>query len=441
MRNFKLHTLSACLGLIGCVGVAHGAGFQLLEQNASGLGVAYAGSAAIADNASTIYFNPAGMTRLPGLNISVGGNLIRPSFKFKNDGRSTIPTALGRSPYPHALGGTGGDAGGWALLPNMYVSYQATDRVYLGLGVGAPFGLKTEYDDDWMGRFHSKSFDIKTYNINPSIAFKASPTFSVGVGLNVQYIDATYRKSNVAPIGLHPLDGQPIFSNAESKSELTNTGFGWNVGFMYEPSENTRVGLSYRSRVKHKTSGKSHIQVMTPMGVAADMRVDAKATVSLPDTAILSGYHRLNDRWEILGDVSWTGWSSIPELTLRNATTPPQETKLDLKFKDSWRIAVGAQYQLNDSWKLKGGVAWDQSPVQKTSHRTASLPDNDRYWLSIGAQYKPSENTTLDVGYTYLIVPSSKVDNTNGNEALYGRLSGRYKANAHILGLQLSHRF
>ena len=156
---------------------------------------------------------------------------------------------------------------------------------------------------------------------------------------------------------------------------------------------------------------------------------------------ILSGYQRLNDRWELLGDISWTGWSSIPSLTVKNAAPINSETELNLKFKDSWRIAVGAQYQVNESWKLKGGVAWDQSPVQKTSHRPASLPDNDRYWLSIGAQYKPSENTTLDIGYTYLIVPKSKVDNTNNNEALYGRLSGKYKANAHIVGVQLSHRF
>lgn len=441
MRNFKLHTLSASLGLMACMGTAHAAGFQLLEQNASGLGVAYAGSAAIADNASTIYFNPAGMTRLPGLNISVGGTLIKPSFKFSDDGRSTLPTALGRSPFPHRLGGNGGDAGSLGFLPNMFISYQATDRVYLGLGVGAPFGLKTEYDDDWMGRFHSKSFDIKTYNINPSIAYKVSPSFSVGAGLNIQYIDATYKKSNVAPIGVHPLDGGPIFTNAESKSKLNNTGFGWNVGFMYEPSEDTRIGLSYRSRVKHKADGNTTLSVMSPMGPLAQLKADSKATVSLPDTVILSGYQRLNDRWELLGDISWTGWSSIPSLTVKNAAPINSETELDLKFKDSWRIAVGAQYQVNESWKLKGGVAWDQSPVQKTSHRPASLPDNDRYWLSIGAQYKPSENTTLDIGYTYLIVPKSKVDNTNNNEALYGRLSGKYKANAHIVGVQLSHRF
>lgn len=441
MRNFKLRTLSTCLGLMGCVGMAHGAGFSLLEQNASGLGTAYAGSAAIADNASTIYFNPAGMTRLPGLNISTGFNLIRPSFKFKNDGRSTVPTALGRSPAPHALGGNGGDAGSLAALPNFYISYQATDRVYLGLGVGAPFGLKTEYDDDWAGRFHSKSFDIKTYNINPSIAFKASPEFSVGLGLNIQYIDATYHKSNVAAVP-HPLLGQ-LVTNGESKSHLTNTGYGWNVGLMYEPSENTRIGLSYRSRVKHKAKGDTNLYIMAPGNgpVLAELQADASATVSLPDIAVLSGYHRLNDRWEILGDVSWTGWSSIPSLTVKSAAPINRDTELDLKFKDSWRIAIGAQYQLNDSWKLKGGVAWDQSPVQKTAMRPASLPDNDRYWFSIGAQYKPSENTTLDVGYTYLHVPSSKVNNTNGNEAMYGRLSGKYKANAHILGVQLSHRF
>ncbi len=444
--NFRLRTLTASLALLGTAGVAHAAGFNLLEQNNSGLGNAYAGSAAVADNASTTYFNPAGLTQLDGLQVSTGVSFIRLSFKFKDNG-TTLPLGL-RAATGGALvpqGNTGGDAGGWGVVPNLYLSYKLNERVAFGLGIGAPFGLKTEYDNDWMGRFHSRSFDIKTININPSVAFKVDPSFSVGLGLNIQKIEATYEKAAFIP-------GTAL--TVDAKTKVKNTGYGWNIGLLYHPSEDTRIGLSYRSRIKHDATGTTELSnpvhpvlgalpaVALPAPAQALLNpVKAEASVSLPDLAILSGYHRLNDKWEVMGDISWTGWSSLPKLTITNGAPIP-ETTLKLKFKDSWRIAVGANYAVNDSWKIKAGLAWDQSPVRHAEYRLASLPDSNRYWLSLGAQYKPTENTTLDFGYTYVIAQKSKTNNNNGGQqATYGTLKGSYKANSHILGLQLSHRF
>ncbi len=444
--NFRLRTLTASLALLGTAGVAHAAGFNLLEQNNSGLGNAYAGSAAVADNASTTYFNPAGLTQLDGLQVSTGVSFIRLSFKFKDNG-TTLPLGL-RAATGGALvpqGNTGGDAGGWGVVPNLYLSYKLNERVAFGLGIGAPFGLKTEYDNDWMGRFHSRSFDIKTININPSVAFKVDPSFSVGLGLNIQKIEATYEKAAFIP-------GTAL--TVDAKTKVKNTGYGWNIGLLYHPSEDTRIGLSYRSRIKHDATGTTELSnpvhpvlgalpaVALPAPAQALLNpVKAEASVSLPDLAILSGYHRLNDKWEVMGDISWTGWSSLPKLTITNGAPIP-ETTLKLKFKDSWRIAVGANYAVNDSWKIKAGLAWDQSPVRHAEYRLASLPDSNRYWLSLGAQYKPTENTTLDFGYTYVIAQKSKTNNSNGGQqAAYGTLKGSYKANSHILGLQLSQRF
>ncbi len=444
--NFRLRTLTASLALLGTAGVAHAAGFNLLEQNNSGLGNAYAGSAAVADNASTTYFNPAGLTQLDGLQVSTGVSFIRLSFKFKDNG-TTLPLGL-RAATGGALvpqGNTGGDAGGWGVVPNLYLSYKLNERVAFGLGIGAPFGLKTEYDNDWMGRFHSRSFDIKTININPSVAFKVDPSFSVGLGLNIQKIEATYEKAAFIP-------GTAL--TVDAKTKVKNTGYGWNIGLLYHPSEDTRIGLSYRSRIKHDATGTTELSnpvhpvlgalpaVALPAPAQALLNpVKAEASVSLPDLAILSGYHRLNDKWEVMGDISWTGWSSLPKLTITNGAPIP-ETTLKLKFKDSWRIAVGANYAVNDSWKIKAGLAWDQSPVRHAEYRLASLPDSNRYWLSLGAQYKPTENTTLDFGYTYVIAQKSKTNNNNGGQqATYGTLKGSYKANSHIFGLQLSHRF
>lgn len=481
--NFRLRTLTVCLGLVGVAGVAHGAGFNLLEQNATNLGNAYAGSAASVENPSAMYFNPAALTQLDGLQISTGVNFVRPSFKFTNDGTSTAPRALGS---PVAGNGNGGDAGSLGIVPNFYLSYKVSDRVGLGLGVSAPFGLKTEYDSDWIGRFHSQSFDIKTINVNPSIAFKINDSWSVGAGLNIQRIEATYDKRNIAP-----LVSVPGSFESGTTTKIKNTGYGWNVGVMFHPSDNTRVGLSYRSRVKHKASGHSDVSYdaagigstlamaqfagSLPAGVTPAMALQiphyaemleagkakataqvgaliptylkSKATVSLPDMAVLSAYHRLNDKWEVMGDISWTGWSSIPKLTISSVgydkmgVAKTNETSLSLKFRDTWRVAVGANYAVNEKWKLKMGLAWDQSPIRNAEHRPASLPDSDRIWLSLGVQFKPTQYTTIDAGYTHIFAKKSTVSNDNGDAARYGRLSGSYKANANIFGLQISHRF
>ena len=186
-----VQALAAALAL-GLVSSAEASGFQLLEQNASGLGNAYAGSAVIGENASTVFYNPAAMTKLSGGNFSAGLSILKPSYKFKNDGSSDGSAALGSQ---------GGDAGGWAALPNLYGTWQLSERWVAGIGVGSPFGLKTEYDNDWIGRFQSSTFDIKTYNVNPSLAVKASDSVSVGFGLNYQRMEAMYQRqaATVAP--------------------------------------------------------------------------------------------------------------------------------------------------------------------------------------------------------------------------------------------------
>lgn len=489
MMNFRLRTLSACVALMGSAGIAHGAGFNLLEQSASGLGNAYAGSAASVENASAMYYNPAALTQLEGFQISTGVNFIRPSFKFKDEG-STVPGAKDKVINPQPKGGNGGDAGGWGTVPNLFLSYKVNDRIGVGLGISAPFGLKTEYDADWVGRYHSQSFDIKTININPAIAFKINDSWSVGAGINIQRIDATYEKSNIHRLKSDEEKQYPAFLeglgfSVNSKTKIKNTAYGWNVGIMFHPSEDTRIGLSYRSKVKHKASGHTTIygaddpaiktglgQYLTQIGSEAlssnnmalaqginryvaelkagkggltvPTRLKSKATVTLPDTLTLSAYHRLNEKWEVMGDIAWTGWSSISQLTIDSVGTDApgkNTTGIRLKFRDTWRVAIGANYAVNEKWKIKMGLAYDQAPIRSDKYRPVSLPDKDRYWLSLGVQYKPTENTTVDVGYAHMFVKNFKINNDNGNANTYGSIKGSYKGKGDIFGLQLSHRF
>lgn len=173
------------------------------------------------------------------------------------------------------------------------------------------------------------------------------------------------------------MPGRPVFTNGDADLNLKGDAWGWNVGFMLQPTEDTRIGLSYRSKIRQTAKGDTDIDNIGPTRQSASF--DAKATVDLPDTLILSAAHQLNERWELLGDISWTGWSSIPALKIRNSGTGAKDDELPLNFRDTWRLAVGANYKFAPDWKWKFGLAYDQSPVHKEQDRPTSLPDNDRY--------------------------------------------------------------
>ncbi|HEY9279657.1 MAG TPA: outer membrane protein transport protein [Eoetvoesiella sp.] len=397
---------------------AGAAGFQLIEQNASGVGNAYAGSAAIADNASTIFYNPAGMTRLPGVNVSGGLTLVKPSFKFSNDG-STGPRG-----FPVGSN-NGGDAGVIAALPNSYASWQVNPELFVGLGIGAPFGLKTKYDNDWVGRYHSTKFGIKTVNINPSVAYRISDKLSLGAGLNWQYLDADYRRNVFA--GTLP--------DMNAKVKLKGDAWGWNLGMLYQITPDTRVGLSYRSTMRFHATGTTTLS-NRPTGLPS-LSADARTSVKLPDTAILSVAHDVNKQWQLLADVSWTGWSSIPSLDIDSGSLGSDSLKLD--FRDTWRVALGAHYKYSQKWLFKGGMAYDQTPVAGAALRPTSLPDNDRIWLTMGVQYNINESSTLDVGYAHIFVRNPSINNSSA--AAKGTIAGKYSAAIDLFGVQLSHRF
>lgn len=208
---------------------------------------------------------------------------------------------------------------------------------------------------------------------------------------------------------------------------------------MLQPTEATRIGLSYRSKIRQTATGTTDVDnIRTPLGMRS-ASYDAKAKVDLPDTLLLSVSHQLNEKWQLLGDISWTGWSSIPQLRIQNDGAGTDA--LPLNFRDSWRVALGATYKFAEQWKWKFGVAFDQSPVYKASDRPASLPDNDRWWFSTGVQYLVSKDTTIDLGYTYLYVRDSSIDSTSGNALTKGRVAGDYSSKGNIIGLQVSTRF
>jgi len=406
-------------------GNASAAGFQLFEQTASGLGNSFAGSAAVAENASTIFFNPAGMTQLKDREFSTGLTAVGTSFKFSDKG-SNVGFLTGT--------GTGSDGGGWGFIPNAYLSWAMNKDLYVGVGVGAPFGLKTEYDNPWVGAAQSTMFDVKTYNINPSVAFRVNDSVSVGAGLSWQRLEAEYLRQ-VAVVSA-------VTSVSPLALNLRGDSFGWNVGALFKVSPATKLGVSYRSKVKYDLTG--DITITGPSAALnASRSSNAKADLELPDTFILSGTHQLSDKVQLLGDVSWTGWSSIQKLDVvrtSGALTGQIAQTLDTEFRDSTRVAVGVNYQYKGDLKLKFGLAYDQTPVKGASTRLVSLPDNDRTWLSAGAQWTVGKGGVVDFGATYLLVNNSQIDNNQLADGR-GRVTGDYSANAWIFGLQYSRAF
>jgi long-chain fatty acid transport protein len=420
------------------VGYAHDAsasGFQLIEQNASGLGNAYAGSAAVAENASTVFFNPAGMTQLQDREISAGAVAVKARYDFSNNDSST-----------GGLTGNGTKDRDWIVVPNAYMSWALNKDLYLGLGISAPFGLKTDYSVPWTGAAQSTKFAINTLNVNPSLAYRVNQAVSLGFGLNWQKIDAEYLR-------LAGIDAGTTNSVA-AKMKLSGDAWGWNAGALFTLSPATKVGVSYRSAIKFNTTGLvglsndgtadgiATMAALNGQGASSDLKAD----LTLPGTFIMSVAQKLSEQWEMLGDVSRTGWSSIPKVDIvrtSNVANGALAQTLDTNFRNTWRVALGATYKVNDAWKAKFGISYDQTPTRDPEHRLSSLPDNNRTWLSFGGQWKADKQSVLDFGVAYLYFKESSINNdqTTGQAVPMGVVNGSYKDSAWLLGTQYSRSF
>lgn len=405
-NNMKQAALLLTTGLLGFSGSASSAGFSLIEESASGLGNAFAGGAASAEDASTVFFNPAGMTRLSGTQLSVVMHAIKPTVRFSNAGSA-------------GTGVNGGDAGSWALVPNFYVVTELSPTLRAGLGISSPFGLKTDYDANWIGRFQAIKSDMKTININPALAYKINDQLSVGAGLNAQYISAELTNAVRLP------------GNAEGFAQVKGDdwSFGYNLGVLYEVNPSTRFGLAYRSDVRHKLEG--DVTFSGPFVFAQNGPINAEIT--LPETVSLSAFRQINPQWAVMSDVTWTRWSRFQELRILRSTGALVSLTPE-NWEDTYRFAIGASYQQSDKLKLRGGAAYDQAPVTD-SNRTARIPDADRTWLSVGASYQFTATSSIDVGYAHVFVANAAIN--SGTPALVGE----YSNSVDILSAQYNHRF
>lgn len=392
------------------------AGFGTPAQGASGLGTAYAGIAASALDATTIFANPAGMTYLPNSQFVIANHLLKPEVRFKDEG------SVKASGVP-STGGQGGDIGSLILMPNIYYSHKISEDLYVGIGVNSPFGLKTEYENDWIGRFQTVKSQLKTININPSVAFKVNDRFSVGAGISVMRAEAELTRAV----------NRVVLPESYVSIKGDDWGAGFNLGGIYKLTSDTRIGISYRSKVDLNLDGDAKFG-----SALSNSNTDVKTKIVTPESISVSSFTQLNDSWDLLADITWTRWSRFQEINiLKNDGS--SLTNLPQNWRNTVRYSIGAVYKLNDEIQLRSGLAFDQEAISD-EYRQARIPSNDRTWLSFGASWKASKVSKLDFGFTHIFIKDAKINQNQNTAALgfNGALIGEYDAEANIVAIQFT---
>ena len=411
-------------------GVGHAAGFSLTEYSVKGMGSAYAGTTSGIDEPATLYWNPAGLTRLPGTQFAAGVVLADFSADFGNSGSSrTVPTASGLIAIP-ATGGEG-DSGDLFLTPNIYLTHALDDGWAVGLGIHAPFGFETDYGKDWVGRYQAIKSSITTVDINPTLAYRINPQWSIGAGVSVQYVDATLTNAifTGGPDGLVTL-------------RADDWSVGYNVGLLFEADADTRVGLSWRSAVRHELQGSRRLSGLGPL----NGKVGASTRLELPANIAVGLRRRLTDRLTLMGDLVWTRWSSFSEVRINFDDGSPDDLTSS-NWNNAIRLSLGAEYQLRPRWRLRGGVMFDQTPVPGPRERTPRIPDADRYWISAGASWQVTSAIALDVAYSHLFFTNADIDRRIdlapqlAPGVFTDTLKGRFDSRVDGVGVELRYRF
>lgn len=435
---------------------ASASGFALIETNARGQGNAYAGAAAHTPDASTIFFNPAGMSDLEGDLISIAGHLIIPHAQFNDDG-STASEQFANSPFSDLMGDED-DGGRPALVPNLYWVKTISEDTKFGIGVNSLFGLAVEYDDDWIGRYHGVSSDLMTLNINPSMSYRVNENFSIGGGLNfligsvilTSAVDfgaiclAQFNATTCQDLGALPQQADG-FADLEADN-FDDIATGFNLGMKYKINKNSTIGIAYRSGIELSVTGEADFTVPQSAAFvyAGNLFVDTdlEAEVDLPGSFSIS-YAHVVDQITYLADITWTGWSSFEELRVvyDNADQPDSVTTED--WDDTMRYSFGIDYQYTDDLIYRVGVAYDETPVPNSERRTPRLPGSNRTWVSFGLSKELDEGMSVDIGYSHLFVDEAEIENEfeSSVPTLGATLIGDYDASINIFSAQLNWRY
>ncbi|MBV7548986.1 outer membrane protein transport protein [Pseudomonas sp. PDM26] len=399
-------------------------GFALNEQSISGMGTGFAGRSSSADDASTVFGNPAGMSRIKRQEVTGGIAAI--------DASTDIKDAQGAHP-----GTNKGDMVPFTAVPMGYYVKPIDDHWAFGLGVYAPFGLITDYENGFQGAGFGSKSEVKVVTFQPTVSYAFNDKVSIGFGPTINRIGGTL-ESDV-----------PLFGDTHVKIKGDDVALGYNFGVLVQATDTTRVGLTYHSKVKYKIEGHTDISAgaNSPSAFLKSNRYDASLKIETPESVDFSVTQQLTDAWTLYAGSTWTRWSRLKDITVNNdGVTAAQGGALspalfgtiteEQNWHDTWAYAIGTSYQLNKQWVLRTGLSIDQSPTNNTD-RSPRIPTGDRTIFSLGAGYNVTDDLTIDVAYSYLKEEAVKVDRSN----LVDSYSAKYENSANGFGVGATYRF
>ncbi len=393
----------------GLSGPADGNGFSLPVQDALQVGRGNAGSVAAASDASTAYHNPAGMTELAGEEMLAGASVVYAGYDVSNRDSTATTPGTGGAALP--LTGDNDHPRTTAVVPTLFYARPLTDEhdFWFGLALTSPWGLGVDYDDDWFGRYNSIETRLTTVNISPSVAYRITDWLSVGAGVNIEYADA--KLSSALPDTLAP-GGPSAATDGANKFTGDSFAAGFNVGVLFKPGPDTRIGLHYRSPVQHNLDGKVKVTDLQGPLAGGNGRFSADTKLNEPDVASIGIVHEPIPGTKLFAEAQWFNWSRFQELRVKFDDGQADSVRTQ-DWKDTWSFYGGVEQRLFDRWTLRGGVGYEPTPTVD-AYRSTSLPDGDRLRVAAGLSYDWSERLRIDFGYAHVFADRENIDLTRG---------------------------
>ncbi|MES2676196.1 MAG: OmpP1/FadL family transporter [Pseudomonadota bacterium] len=442
-RKYPLNIVVATMLPILPSGLAQASSFQILEQSPAHLGKAFAGTGSDVRDASSVFFNPAGISKLDRASATLGVNGIFTNADFSNRNSTTNGVEDETDEIGH--------------VPNLYFTMPISQRIAVGLGVSAPYGLESNFGEDWIGRYLATHSELAVVNLNAVVAYEFNEQWSLGLGMDLQRAEVTLKSQVDSTFGINP---QPA-TDSTAKVEGDDDDIVADASVHFTPNDQTSFGLVWRQGGKFNLDGDASFSLNPICSAGAGFPTgappapttgtvcaaslsrlagDASARVHLPDTLTLSGSHRIMDEWQVHADVAWTKWNNIQTIRVRNNDSNLSINELELRYENTLRYAVGFTYEPADCpWLWRFGVAFDEAPQTKPEFVSARIPDEDRVWFSAGFNYEFSPDLSVDAGLAYINVQTATIDNNDPQSGR--RVNGTFDANVHVVGVQANWKF
>ena len=429
--KMTMKAAAAAVMAVCAASAAHAAGFMLTEQSAGALGRAYAGAGVDGTDISGVYYNPATMTLHPGTAIQAGFVAVGLDLAFEGVDNQTGTNRITENGQYNTQ-----------AIPHGYISHQLNDSMWVGLAMTVPFGMGTEYDDNWDWGNRGISAEVLTFDFNPNVAWKVSDKLSIGAGMSIQYAAADLKMR-------HDLEkGAPQYGSFDSEIDADSIAWGFNVGLMWSPLENLRFGLSYRSKVSHHADGDLTLdnlndpynQVGSKWPYLSGSH-DASASLSTPAWAMATAAWDVNDLLSLYATFRWTDWSSFDELTIDGGSIGGEALgdTITNKWQDTYLVSVGADLRFTNWWTFRAGIGYETSVIDNPRYRTTIIPDADRWWFALGSSFKATDNMQIDVSAAWLHGTGERdIYDVEGGNDVVGRFD---KLDAYLFGVQLVYKF